>query len=734
MRKSQSTSNLESDLHISPRPVIAILVAVGLAIALVGDAQPDPADRLDMVLLALLIYAASAIAWMLAGWKPWAGRWFTVLMLVTIIHLGHGWLSVPGFLNLVATPVILAAAMIDLRAAGVTAVGQTVLLVWQPGPFASDAGRVSTVVAVAGVWAALGAMVAVSSPTHQLNQWLWEYFQRVQGLLEEARDRKAELEQALDDLAHANRQLALANERLAALRLIAEEAQRTKAAFVAKVSHELRTPLNMIIGLIDLLVETPEVYGEDLPPALFEDLEIVRRNCEHLSSMVNDVLDLSQAEAGQHILRREHVDLAEVIDAAAAVVRPLLKKKGLALRVIISDVLPEINCDRTRIRQVILNLLSNAARFTEQGGITLRVELEPQHVVISVTDTGPGIPPGDAEKIFEPFYQGTGGRRQDGRGSGLGLSISRQFVELHGGQIWFESKAGAGTTFVIKLPLSAPVAHVARSGRWIMEDWVWAERAPRSELPALPSGPRVVVCDETGDLCPAFSRCSDEVEFVDTGDLSQAAEEVRRCPAHAVVLNVQSPEDLWARVGEAGIQMPGTPVIGCCVPPQLEYAQQAGATNYLTKPVTRADLEKVIHSIGVPVRRVLVVDDDADVVQLLTRMLAALDGTLEVVTASRGAQALDELRAGPPDLMLLDVMMPDMDGWRVLELKGQDEAIRDVPVVLVTAQDPARQPMASSVLMASLDQGLSISKLLRCSLALSTLFLQSGQGPGPAPV
>jgi len=407
-------------------------------------------------------------------------------------------------------------------------------------------------------------------------------------------------------------------------------------------------------------------------------------------------------------------------------VRPLVEKKGLSLQVKIPADLPEIYCDRTRVRQVILNLASNAARFTEEGGITIHAMAQDQHVVVSVADTGPGILPEDAERIFDPFCQGTGNLWRDKGGSGLGLSISKQFVELHGGRIWLESEPGIGTTFSVELPISPPMEHVVRPGHQIREDWVWLKRASRASLSDAHHRPRVVVCDETGDLYPAFTRYFDEVEFVDTRGLAEAARVLQRCPAHAVVLNTASPDDLWPLVERARIEMPDTPVIGCSVPPQVERALEAGAVDYLTKPVTRADLEGAMQVVGKPVGHVLVVDDDPDVLQLFTRMLRACDGTLEVTAASSGEQALDELCSKPPDLVLLDIVMPEMDGWQVLALKGRDEMMRDIPVVLVSAQDPREQPLASQALVATMGSGLSLNKLLRCSLEISALLLQPG--------
>jgi len=731
----KSILNFEAELRISHKPMLAFLMVLSVLFVLVGARGLDPSEHFKILLLGVLGQTVSAIAWWLDNWKPKVSRWFTIAAVFIIVNLGSEWLGMSGFLTLKTVPVALAAVLISIPAAVVVAVGETVAFVFSEMAVAG-ASQASVVVTLTAVWSTLGVMYSVYRPVYQLSRWLWEYFQREQCLLEEARDRKAELEQALDDLVHTNRQLSLANERMAALRLIAEEAQKTKAAFVAKVSHEFRTPLNMIIGLIDLLAETPEVYGDRLPSALLGDLRIVHRNCEHLSSMIDDVLDLSQAEVGRLALHREGVDLSEVIEGALAVVYPLLDKKGLDLQVSVPGDLPEIYCDRTRIRQVILNLLSNAARFTEEGGITLRVVRSDRCVIVSVADTGLGIPPEDVEMIFEPFSQSTNRPGRTEGGSGLGLSISKQFVELHGGRIWLESELGIGTTFSFELPICSPMEHATRPGHWIRGDWVWVRRTSstsRNDLSGSNLKRRVVICDETGALYPMIARYSNEIEFMNVGNLTQAIQELQQCPAHALILNMPSSERLWSVVERARLEAPDTPVIGCSVFLQGERALRAGATDYLIKPVRRAQLELAIQAVGKPVKQVLVVDDDPDVLQLLTRMLRAFDDTLEIVTALSGEQALDELRSSSPDLVLLDILMPDMDGWQVLKRKGQDDSIQNIPVILVSAQDPVEQPVRSQALSLAMGAGLSLNQLLRCSLGLSELLLSPESGPDPVP-
>lgn len=710
-------SGLEPELRISPRSMIAILFALAEAVKYMVASLPNWSQIWGLL---VLFQALLLVAWLVDEWKPCVGRWLTIMALVTVIQLSDDLLGVTGFLVMMPIAVALAAALIGLSGAAATAAAGTALL-FRADHDTQGLNTGDTVIGLIGLWGMLGVMYAAYRPLREAARWSFQQSQRAQRRLGEARARQAEFRQALDDLWHANRQLSLMNEKVAGLRLLAEEAQKAKAAFVAKVSHEFRTPLNMIIGLTDLLIETPEIYGERLPQKLLEHLEIVHRNCDHLSGMIDDVLDLSQIGAGRMGLHRDWADLREIIGTALTVVRPLAEKKNLRLEMVIPENLPRVYCDRTRILQVVVNLLSNAARFTEEGGITTHVAEDDNDVIVSVTDTGPGMASEETQSIFEPFSQGRGGRRRKG-GSGLGLSISKEFVELHGGRMWLESEMGAGSTFAFRLPISGPMEHAAPPGRWIAEGWV--ERKPRTRGAPVRLDQRVIICDETGELHALFTRRYDEIEYVDTRDLQQTVHELRQCPAQAVLLNAASPDALWPLVHRAMEEIRETPIIGSCVPPKAERALAAGATGYLTKPVKRAKLLAAIERIGRPVKRVLVVDDEADAVTLLDLSLRAYDSRLEIATASTGREALEAIRKWKPDLVLLDIVMPQMDGWQVLALKNQEARIADIPVIVVSAQDPRDQPYVSKVVLCTMGDGLSVSKLLRCSRQLSALLLQ----------
>ena len=738
MREPNSSYIGEFQHRMSPRPAIIALAAAGW---LVGVSSQFPETQLPLQNFGLLLLGLSALGWLLANWRPMIGRWFTTMVLIVIPLLIHSRWGVPGALALSAIPTGLAAVMLNLPTAVGVALVQTSLLLLVPQLPSANTGPAEIGLALIANWATLGICYAADRPMRRLASWSWQYYERARDLLADSQNRKQELAQALDDLAHANRQLSLTNKRLGDLRQVAEEAQKAKAAFVAKVSHEFRTPLNMIIGLVDLLVETPEVYGEALPEALTEDLGIVHRNCEHLASMINDVLALSQIESGNLVLHRERVGLADLVDKACAVVKPLLRKKRLRLENHIAENLPTVYCDPTRIRQVILNLVSNAARFTAHGGITVSVQPEDDRVRVSVADTGPGIAPEDVERIFEPFCQGSASPWRDKGGSGLGLSISRQFVRLHGGRIWLESRLGAGSTFRFELPVTQPLRPAARPGHQISENWVWFERrgrkrrAPSGEVPAQP---RLIVCDESGGLHNALSVYSGETDIVETADLTETVQEISGAPADAVLLNAAAPDAMDTLAERARKELHDTPIVVCSIPTNVQRAAQAGSVEYLVKPVTRADLVDAMHRLGKPVHNVLVVDDDPDVLLLLARMLYTYDPSLTIVTASDGAGALTQLETHRVDLVLLDILMPDMDGWQVLEQMrqragGQGVSEQTVPTVLISAQDPREQPLSSPALLVAYGEGISLRRVLDCTLGVSELLLRPHGEPDPEP-
>lgn len=674
---------------------------------------------LDIILpIALLLLTAALASVFLRENHPHASAWTLFISLIVSIPLIYHWSQNPILLSFLAVPVIAATFAVNPRAGfwvallASAALGVLALLF--------PASRLDFAGALLGIWAIFSLVWWMNRRASNVAYWSWEHYQQAIAMLEETRTHRAELMQMTLDLKHANQQMVMMNKRLDAARQAAEEAQKAKASFVANVSHEFRTPLNMIIGLTDLLVETPEIYGGRLPDALLEDLDIVRRNSEHLSTMINDVLDLSQVEAGRLALNKERVNVLEIIQKAFVVVKPLISRKALTAAISAPEDLPEVYCDRNRIRQVIVNLLSNAARCTEKGGITVKVAQNSGNLVVSVSDTGPGIAPDVAARLFQPFSQGE--KSNDSRGesqktSGLGLTISKEFVTLHGGQMWLESEVGSGSTFHFSLPITGPLQPVINPGGQIVESWQWMQRDTPANLSLEPARPLILLYDETGDLGPLYNRYADGAVIRALPSLDLLIAEAHQSPAQYVVINAANPDVLPGMVSSACQALPDLPVYGCSFPHRAARALEAGAIGYLMKPTTRSALIDALGWVNTPVQSILIVDDILDELTLFRRILTSWNPDLIVETAASCQEALQKmaLRPGghPFDLVFLDIILPDGSGWELLEKKKTDPDILDIPVIILSGIDPDTHPYENHLLVASMGNGMSLQETIR---------------------
>jgi signal transduction histidine kinase/CheY-like chemotaxis protein len=737
---TRNTSPFASDLRISANWIVAALTLLSLALLVVGQYQPEHAGWQIFTYLALALGVLTAAGWALCRILPRLGRPCLLLLVIGTIYACQRWAPVPGVLTLLVLPVAIAMPLIGLRVAFATALVSSLLVLLLAGQPAGGPGWPEAVVALLAIWGVAGLLALIHAAIRSLSGGLEAYYRRAEALAEEAQSQQGALKQAINDLEHANRQLALLNQHTSDLRMIAEEARQIKSKFVARVSHEFRTPLNMIIGLVSLMIDSPQIYDVGLSPKMREDLEVVQRNCELLAKMVNDVLDLTRVETDRLELHRDWTDLAQIIESAALAVRPLLDGKGLKLDLHLQAPLPRVYCDATRIEQVVLNLMSNAARYTERGGVTVEALRCEQRIQVSVADSGPGIAPHDVERIFEPFFQGSGERWRGRDGSGLGLSISKQFVDLHGGRLWLETQLGLGTTFTFQLPIAPLPEHAPEAAERLSEDWYWHERRSRASFAHEHYRPRLLVCDEGGgELGRALERyaADAEVEVVVTAGLAQAYQSLTDSPAQALIVNASGPGEVRAWVEAARIHAPGTPLLACTLPPSLERAHALGAAEHLVKPVTRADLERALARAARPPQRVLVVDDDANTIDLFRRMLEIGDDKRVILAAYSGEEALQVLRAGPVDVMLLDIVMPGMDGYAVLEAvqQGQQagEIAEGLTTFLVSAEDPAERELTSPYLLVTFDRGLPPHRLLRCCLEVSALLVKPESALRPAP-
>ena len=666
-----------------------------------------PAGYLGL-LLQVVLYPAHRVFlrnYLVRAWLLVALWWGSALV---------GALLLPQAPFLLALPVGLAAFFIGTPAGLLTGLGASAVVAWSVrGGGAPADGALAALM----IWGVFLLIRLGLRPMEGAVHWSWTNYELARRQVEQARDTQARLKQTVKDLAEASAQMARLNQLLGAARRAAEEAERAKAEFVANVSHELRTPLNMIIGFGEMILQAPRAYGR-ISPALRADLSVILRNSQHLSSLIDDVLDLSQIEAGQIALSRERTLLCDLVEAAVQAMRPLFETKGLYLTV---EVPAEIGvfCDRTRIREVLLNLLSNAGRFTDQGGVTVRARIEGSEVVVSVADTGPGIAPEEQGKLFKPFQQVDGSLRRRCGGTGLGLAISKHFVELHNGRMWLESQAGQGTTIHFTLP-AEPLPPASAFRRWLNPEWEWRERPSRPALPAPVVRPRLVVVERGNILQRMLSRYLGDVEVAAVASLEEAGKELSRVPAEALLVSDLAVGETLERVRQSAILPYGTPALVCALPGEQEAAQSLGVEGYLVKPISRDVLLAALERLGVRRGTILIVDDEAEAVRLFWRMLMASGRDYRVLTAASGQQALTILRSERPDAVLLDLVMPAMDGFQLLATRDEEPVWRDVPVVVMSARDPAGHPIATSAIGITRHGGLSVPQVLACLRALRT--------------
>jgi CheY-like chemotaxis protein len=356
-----------------------------------------------------------------------------------------------------------------------------------------------------------------------------------------------------------------------------------------------------------------------------------------------------------------------------------------------------------------------------------------------VTDTGPGIPLEDQERIFEPFQQLDSSIHRRHGGSGLGLSIGRRFVEMHEGRMWLESPStllrtgedGLGATFYFSLPLQTPLPVALASGdsatRWFSpyNQYEYKARTRRSKAPTPTVLPRFVLLDEGNTLSRLLSRYLDNAEIISTHDLEAAIRDLSRSPAQALIVNA-SPFAKAPTLESRLTDLPyDTPMFTCWVPGDDDTAKQLGVVRYLVKPIARQVLLSTIEDLGREVKTVLLVDDQPDALRLFARMLSSAEYSYRILRAKNGKRALSLLRQHRPDMMFLDLIMPNMDGLQVLREKNQDSAIRDIPVVIISARDPSGEPIVSNKVTVTCGGGLSMRNLLACIQAVSGILAPS---------
>lgn len=537
----------------------------------------------------------------------------------------------------------------------------------------------------------------------QLTMAVNEMVRHLRIILEEERSMR-------DNLERSRAELEAANDKLKELDLM-------KSEFLNTVSHELRTPLTSIKAFAEILLDN---VGEDVETQT-EFLEIINKESDRLTRLINNLLDLSRIEAGRMKWEKEQLDLHEVAESALMALRGSAEKKGLIVEAELEEDMPTVG-DKDKLIQVFTNLLGNAIKFTSEGGkVTVRSSRKDLLTArIEVIDSGVGIAPEYHESIFEKFSQVDSSETRDIKGSGLGLPIARSITEHHGGKLYVESELGKGSSFIVELPL-----HLEPEG---------GERestAPAHAPVDLEPGQTVLVVDDEPSI-RRFLRHILEAEgflVIESRSGEDAVQIARRELPSLVLLDLVLPDidgfEVLSRLKEKP-ETEGIPVIILSIIEDEERCFRLGASDYLPKPINRERLVDRVSSLIAAGRdkdregpfRILAVDDDDSVLRALSTILT--NHGFDVEIARNGKDGLEKAKESPPDLVILDLMMPLMSGHEVLLALKQNSSTAEIPVMILTAAEPderirALQGGAESLMTKPFTEK-ELTKLVRDSL------------------
>jgi signal transduction histidine kinase/DNA-binding response OmpR family regulator len=462
-------------------------------------------------------------------------------------------------------------------------------------------------------------------------------------------------------------------------------ASKAKSVFLANMSHELRTPLSAILGFAELLLDDDGRRFNGAARRGF--LEHIHAGGQHLLSLINDILDLSKVEAGQMKLRLRTVSVARLVDDVVSTAEPLATKKQLRVETNTSTA-GELQADAGKLTQMLLNLVSNAIKFTPEGGIiTIAARRTPEMMEISIADTGIGISQADRGRIFHEFQQLDSGLDRQVQGTGLGLALTQRYAALHGGDVRVESEVGKGSVFTLSLPLGGPVLKKVQGADPVRST---------TNNPAFADRPLILVVEDdpvTAELVTHIvERGGFRTEIARTG--TEALAKARELQPVAITLDIVLPDldgwDVLERLKHDETTS-AIPVAVVSVVDNPELGAALGALDYFVKPVRAAALLKRLsqfnfqRSVGRDDVRVLVVDDEKANRELLAGVLEPAG--FKVSLAAGGLEGIQLARSGQPDLILLDLLMPDVNGFDVVKVLRAEEPTHATPIMVLTAKE-----------------------------------------------
>jgi len=457
----------------------------------------------------------------------------------------------------------------------------------------------------------------------------------------------------------------------------AEAATQAKSVFLANMSHELRTPMNAIMGFTKLVMRRSQAL---LPQRQYENLEKILLSAEHLLTLINDILDLSKIEAGRMEVHPVSFQLEALVDVCLHTLEPMVPSERIRLVKEIEAELPLLATDEDKVKQILMNLLSNAVKFTREGTITITARHSNGEMTMAVTDTGIGIPAEALEHIFEEFRQADSSTTRQYGGTGLGLSISRRLAQLLGGDITVQSTDGVGSTFTVTLPLHYAAAPLITRATVSSYEGLTNQREPEKVILALDDDPDVIYLLQE-NLAEAGYR------VIGATSSEEGLQKARALRPFAITLDILMPhKDGWQLLHDLKAD-PATrdiPIIVLSIVDNKALGYRLGAFEYLLKPFDRETILAALTHIPPQRGRLLVVDDDPQVIDLVRQLLEG--EPYEVVAAADGQEALEAIAHQRPDIVLLDLLMPRLDGFAVIEHLRQDPQYRPLPVIVFTAK------------------------------------------------